>query len=41
METRKIINLLMILIMTIQNLQQKNGILLTIDQKVIIHTIIE
>ena len=36
METQKIINLLNNSEMNIQNLQQKNGTLLTVNQKVII-----
>ena len=36
METQKIINLLNNSEMIIQNLQQKNGTLLTVNQKVII-----
>ena len=36
METQKIVNLLKELIMKAQNLQQKNGMLLTVDQMVII-----
>ena len=37
METQKIINLLNNTKMNIQNLRQKNGTLLTVNQKVIIH----
>ena len=36
METQKIVNLLNNSEMNIQNLQQKNGTLLTVNQKVII-----
>ena len=38
METQKIVNLLNNSEMNIQNLQQKNGTLLTVNQKVFIHT---
>ena len=41
METQKTVNLLMIQTMKIQNLQQKNGMLLVVNQKVIIHTKIQ
>ena len=38
METQKIVNLLNSIDKKIQNLQQKSGILLIVNQKVIIHT---
>ena len=41
METQKIVNLLNNVDNKIQNLQQKNGMLLIVNQKVIIHTKIQ
>ena len=37
METQKIVNLLIVLIMIIQNLQERNGTLLTVNQNLIIN----